>query len=119
MKDLRNDIGRRGEEIAAAFLQQKGFRILERNWRCRMGEIDLIVERGGEIRFIEVKFRQTTTYGYPEESITPTKLRHLAASLELWLRTRPQMPKHYQADAIAILLEPGNPADIRWIEAIL
>jgi putative endonuclease len=118
MKDARQIFGRRGEEIAAAFLLAKGFRVIGRNWRCRGGEIDLIVERRGEIRFIEVKLRRTKEFGHPEESITPTKIRHLSIAIEMWLRTRPQPPKQYQADAIAILLEPGTSPDIRWIENI-
>lgn len=118
MENARQLSGRRGEEIAAAFLMQKGFRVIGRNWRCRGGEIDLIVERRGEVRFVEVKLRRTSEFGHPEESITPTKIRHLSIAIEMWLRQHPTAPKNYQADAIAILLEPEKPADIRWIENI-
>jgi len=84
-----------------------------------MGEIDLIVRKGEEVRFIEVKTRYSTTFGYPEEAITKTKLRHMARAIEMWLRTQKREPKRYQADAIAILVLPGQSPDIRWIEGIL
>jgi len=119
MIDTRKVTGGRGEQMAAAFLQNQGFRLLESNWRCLLGEIDLIVERDGEVRFVEVKTRFTTTYGYPEEAITKTKLRHLAHAIELWLRNQPSPPKKYQADAVAILIQPDQEPDIRWIEGIL
>lgn len=118
MEHARQISGRRGEDLAAAFLMRNGFRVISRNWRCRGGEIDLIVERAGEVRFVEVKFRHTAEYGHPEESITPAKLRHLAIAIQTWLRRHPRAPKKYQADAIAILSEPGASADIRWIENI-
>ena len=117
--DQRKLTGNRGEELAAAFLRTKGFRVITQNWTCRLGEIDLIVERGGEVRFVEVKTRYSTTYGYPEEAITATKLRHLAKAIELWLRSISSPPVKYQADAIAILAEPGRSPQIEWIEGIL
>ena len=117
--DGRGSLGRRGEELAEAFLRTKGFKVLESNWRCRMGEIDLIVAKGEEIRFIEVKTRLTTTYGYPEEAVTKTKLRHLRNCVEIWLRNPRIHPKSYQVDVIAIQLLPGSKPQIDWIEAVL
>ena len=119
MNDRRQIVGGRGEQLAAAFLQARGFRLVEANWRCPLGEIDLIMERGGQFRFIEVKTRFTQTYGYPEESITKTKLRHLAHAIELWLRTQNPPPEDYQADAVAILVLPDKEPEIEWIEGIL
>jgi len=119
MSHDRKLTGSRGEELAAAFLQTKGFRVITKNWSCRLGEIDVIVERDGEVRFIEVKTRYSMTYGYPEEAITATKRRHLARAIELWLRTVSSPPTKYQADAIAILIEVGKEPQIKWIEGIL
>ncbi|MDO8618199.1 MAG: YraN family protein [Candidatus Uhrbacteria bacterium] len=119
MPDPRKLTGSRGEELAAVFLQTKGFRIITKNWTCRLGEIDVIAERDGEVRFVEVKTRYSMTYGYPEEAITRTKRRHLAHAIELWLRTVSSPPLKYQADAIAILIEPGKKPQIEWIEGIL
>ncbi|MBM3205083.1 YraN family protein [Candidatus Uhrbacteria bacterium] len=116
--DIRKETGNKGEDFAATFFVSKGFRVVEKNWNCRLGEIDLIVERDGEVRFIEVKTRYSMEYGYPEEAITPAKLRHVARAIEMWLRAHPE-PKHYQADALAILILPGQEPDITWIEGIL
>jgi putative endonuclease len=71
------DKGREGEEIAAGFLKRNGYKILERNYRCRLGEIDIIAERGGEIHFVEVKYRTHPIHGTPLESITPQKISRL------------------------------------------
>ena len=115
---MKQRVGRRGEDIAAAFLMLKGFKILARNWRCRMGEIDIIAERQGTVHFVEVKYRQNTMFGFPEEAITRTKLQHLARAMEMWLRVQKRPIKNYQTDAIAILQKPNMPPDIRWIEGI-
>ena len=111
--------GSRGEKLAAAFLQTKGFRLVESNWRCPLGEIDLIMERNGEVRFVEVKTRFTTTYGYPEEAINKTKLKHLSRAVEMWLRDQASPPKNYQVDAVAIMILDDKEPEIHWIEGIL
>ena len=117
MEDRRKSFGRRGEELAAAFLQTKGFRIIGQNWSTRLGEIDLIAERDGEVRFVEVKTRRSHAYGYPEESVTPEKLSHLRRAIELWLRTARTIPRAYQIDVIAISLTSETP-QIEWFEGV-
>ncbi len=119
MVDYRKIRGQSGETMALAFLEARGFCLVERNWACRLGEIDLIVERKGEIRFIEVKFRRTMEFGYPEAAITPTKLKHLKRAIECWLKAQPVFPVRYQADAIAIIALFDCDPDIEWIEYIL
>lgn len=115
----RGRLGRRGEDLAAAFFASKGFVIVERNWRCRFGEIDLIVQKAQEIRFIEVKFRTSHYFGFPESSVTSKKLRHLQAAIGLWLRTSSYRPKTYQADVLAISqLSHQKKPDIVWIEGV-
>lgn len=115
----RGRIGRRGEDLAAAFFASKGFEIVDRNWRCRVGEIDIVVRKGEEFRFVEVKMRRTHAFGYPEASITAQKLRHLAGAIELWLRAHPHAPKSYQADVLAISwLKEQEVPRIEWIEGV-
>lgn len=115
----RQELGRRGEDVAAAFFRAQGFSVLSRNWRCRLGEIDLIVGRGQEIRFIEVKMRKTHAFGYPEASVTPKKLAHLQAAMEIWLRLQTVPPKMYQVDVLAIsLLHPNKPPEVVWIQGV-
>lgn len=69
----RGNLGRWGEAEAAKFLEAKGYQILVKNYRCRLGEIDLICSWQGRLVFVEVKTRKSTTYGYPAEAVTKAK----------------------------------------------
>ena len=71
------ELGRRGEQLAVDHLEARGMRVIERNWRCRLGEIDLVARDGDDTVFVEVKTRTTADYGHPFESITPVKLARL------------------------------------------
>jgi putative endonuclease len=76
-------VGRLGENRAANWYTEHGYRVVDRNWRCRIGEIDLVAVRGDVLVICEVKTRRTDTYGQPYEAVTPAKqrrLRHLAAA---------------------------------------
>lgn len=78
-------LGRRGEALAAAALQQRGFSIVAQNWHCPEGEVDLITQRAGEWYFVEVRTRRGISHGSPEESITPRKLRRMEAVARRYL----------------------------------
>ena len=73
MSKTRVRLGRRGETLAAEALERDGYRIAERNWRCREGEVDLVARRDGAWTFFEVRTRRGHAYGAPEESLTPAK----------------------------------------------
>lgn len=75
-------LGRMGEQAAAQYLEEYGYRILAENARTPHGELDLIAELDDELVFVEVKTRSSTTYGYPEEAVTPTKLKHMWAAAQ-------------------------------------
>jgi putative endonuclease len=66
-------LGKKGEDIAAAFLKKKGYNILFRNYKCSFGEIDIIAKHKKTLSFIEVKTRSTKKYGLPQEAVTPAK----------------------------------------------
>ncbi|MFH1078364.1 MAG: YraN family protein [Patescibacteria group bacterium] len=117
-KDPRRRFGNRGEDLAAVFFMSKGFRILKRNWSCRVGEIDLICERDGITRFVEVKTRKTTAYGNPEEAVTPTKLRHLARAIECYLHASSAPPTKYQIDVLGILTASGQKPEFHHVENV-
>ncbi len=95
--------GNKGEEIAAAFLEQKGFIILEKNWRFRHWEVDIIAAANGILHFIEVKTRHSLLYGYPEESITKEKMNHLKRAATIYHSIHPKW-KRIQFDVVAITL---------------
>jgi putative endonuclease len=116
-KTNRGSTGRLGEDLAAKFLADRGFRLIVRNWRCRLGEIDLIVERRGRIHFIEVKTRRGTSFGFPEEAVGFTKRQRWFRAIELWLQTHAPTLQSYQADVVSILLGAAEP-QIEWIENV-
>jgi putative endonuclease len=74
----KKELGARGEEIAVRYLQSRGYRILERNYRINLGEIDIIAEQGADLVFIEVKTRSGSLFGSPFDSVTVPKQRQLA-----------------------------------------
>jgi len=98
----RIELGRRGEEIAAVFLEKKGYRVIKQNWRCFAGEIDLIVAKGEELRFVEVKMRESLACGYPEESVTDSKLSRLESLAHIYLDKHDRSDDDFHIDVIAI-----------------
>jgi putative endonuclease len=116
----RQVLGRLGEERAAAFLVEKGFVCLARNWRSRAGEIDLIMERGNEIRFVEVKARRTRTYGTPEEAVTAEKLAHLRAAAEAWIAAQTFTSlRAFQFDVVTVFLPGTQNEQLEWIQDVI
>lgn len=91
----RRSIGDRGEDIAAVFLKKKGYTILERNFRCRLGEIDLIASDTEYLTFVEVKLRKDASHGEAREFVTPAKQRKiiLAAKYYLSFHETPLQPR--------------------------
>ena len=85
----RTELGALGERLAAKYLEKKGYRILERNFRCRMGEIDLIALRGSDLVFTEVKLRKDASHGEAREFVTASKQRKLLMTAEYYLSARP------------------------------
>lgn len=82
----KKHLGKKGEDFAAGILEEEGYRILERNFRCPIGEIDLIAEKDGELTFIEVKTRRTMKFGIPAEAVTREKQRRIRAAAEWYLK---------------------------------
>lgn len=113
----RGQVGRQGEELAANFLLRQGFTIIARNWRCRLGEIDLIVGRQGVVHFVEVKTRRGTAFGYPEESVDRAKRQRWFRAIEFWLQSEAPQVRTYQADVISILWKTVEP-EIEWIQNV-
>ena len=103
MTARRQALGARGEAQAARWYTEHGYEVMARNWRCREGEIDLIVRRQRTIVFCEVKTRTSDAFGLPAEAVTRAereRLRHLAAK---WLEESPVRPVGIRFDVAAIL----------------
>ena len=103
--DRRRELGRFGEAYAARHLADKGMVLLDRNWRCEAGEIDLVLRDGPVLVVCEVKTRSSVAYGSPLEAVTPGKaarLRHLAGR---WVEERGVRPEQMRIDLVGVLLQ--------------
>jgi putative endonuclease len=86
--DDRQARGAAGEALAAAWYEAAGYDVLDRNWRCRTGELDLVCRLGGTVVFCEVKTRRTAAYGAPADAVTAVKRRRLRRLAAQWLADR-------------------------------
>jgi putative endonuclease len=109
--------GAKGEELAAFFLAEKGFEIVERNWRFKQLEVDIIASKNNRLHFFEIKTRTSDKYGKPEESISKQKMMNLKNAAEEYQYLHPEW-KYVQFDAVAITILYGNPAEYFLIEDI-
>jgi putative endonuclease len=101
-------LGQYGEARAAQFLEARGWAILERNWRCSLGEIDLVARRGNRVSIVEVKTRRGHDWGHPFESITKAKASRLRLLAISWCREHGVAPVDVSIDAIAVSLIDGS-----------
>jgi len=106
-----NEIGQLGEQLAAQLLQQKGYTLLERNWRCNRAEIDLICKQAETLIFIEVKTRSTTDFGTPDAFVTPRKKRLLAGAATAYME---QVGHEWEMrfDIISVVLRTGQSPEV-------
>lgn len=98
-------VGRAGEARAAAYLRECGYTILDQNWRCRDGEIDIVAERDDQIAIVEVKTRRGVGFGHPFDAITAQKLTRLHRLAVAWAVAHPDdaRARELRVDAIAVL----------------
>ena len=113
----RRETGALGEALAVRYLERCGHTVLERNYRCREGEIDIITRKDDCLVFIEVRTKRSSMFGTPEESITETKKQHLRAVAERYRESHPGLPESWRIDVVAIELERnGNVKRLDVIE---
>src|SRR5205823_8069364 len=105
-----NREGARAEDLCAELLRAAGLKLVERNWRCRLGEIDLIAEEKGTLVFAEVRMRGPGNFGGAAESITAAKRARLIAAARLYLTRRPEATCRFD-----VFLIEGEPQQVRWI----
>ena len=109
-------VGRRGEDVAVAFLEAKGYRVLDRNYRFGREEVDVVAfqptprDDGGVIVFVEVKARSGTGYGRPEAAVDEAKQRAVLRVAEAYLHERRLIPSPTRFDVVAVQFGPGEPA---------
>ena len=109
--------GMLGEEVAAQFLTSHGYRILERNFRCKVGEVDIIARdpKDTTLVFVEVKTRRGLSYGVPQLAVTPFKQRQISKAALTWLGKNRLHDHNARFDVIAILLHTERPHSIEHI----
>ena len=122
---MKNKIGAKGEEVAASYLKQKGFQILEKNYTnnlgTRLGEIDIIAKEKASLVFVEVKTRNLKNYAetLPEENITRSKLRKLSKIANQYLYQKKILDHPYRFDAVSVWLDlESNLAKVKHLESI-
>jgi putative endonuclease len=106
-----NTAGARAEDLCAEILRRAGLRILERNWRCRHGEIDLIADEAGTLVFAEVRLRSSASHGGAAESVTLAKRERIIAAARAYLMRRPEALCRFD---VLLVEGPEKPA-VRWI----
>jgi len=111
------EIGKEGEKLAEVYLAERGYTMLHRNWRYGRFELDLIATKDGLLRFIEVKFRSSNSFGPPEEAVTKKKLRSLMQAIEQFLFLNPQYTD-FRLDVLSITQHTPDAVDYFLIEDV-
>ena len=117
MTNARQALGAHGERLAEANLVAQGMVVVDRNWRCPDGEVDLILRDGDAVVFCEVKTRRTATYGPPAAAVAGAKARRLRRLAARWLATTRVRPSDVRFDVVAIVLGPDDAAAVDHIRA--
>ena len=111
-------LGRDGEAIAVRHLEGKGYSIIDRNWRCAQGEIDIVARQNDETVFVEVKTRSSIAYGHPFEAITTKKLARLRRLAGAWCLTTSTATRHIRIDVVSVIVGRKHEPTIEHIEAV-
>ena len=106
MSDARRTLGQHGETLAAQRLQFLGYLLRERNWRCPVGELDIVAEKDGVLVFVEVRTRHGDRFGTPEESITPVKRAKLLEVAQTYLEEHAAEDRNWRIDVVAVEIGP-------------
>lgn len=109
----RKRLGERGEDAAAAFLERAGMTVIERNWRCPAGEIDIVALDGTTLVLCEVKTRRTAAKGTPDDAVTPAKQRRYAKLAAAYLQQAGVEPEEVRFDVVSILVIAQDRALLR------
>ncbi len=103
MSGRNRAVGAAGEATAAAWYEARGYQVLARNWRCREGELDLVLAQRGTVVFCEVKARTSAAFGLPAEAVTRTKQQRIRLLATRWLEATGTRPKALRFDVACVL----------------
>lgn len=113
----KDELGRRGEDLAVGYLQDRGLVVLSRNWRCRDGEIDVVATDRSRLVVCEVKTRSNSAFGAPAEAVTWQKAARIRRVTEAWLTAHQVRWCEIRFDVVAVLAPPGEPVTFQHYEA--
>jgi putative endonuclease len=108
MSAARQALGELGERIAERWLRARGWRVIQRRFRSGHRDIDLVVERGGVVAFVEVKARRSDRFGDPVEAVNWRKQKELGRSARVWIARHGRVGEAYRFDVVGVLVEPGR-----------
>lgn len=111
-------LGQWGEEVAARHLREQGMVVLDRNWRCGAGEIDLVLREGDVLVVCEVKTRTSDTCGSPHEAVSPGKLDRLRRLAHRWAGDHGLQPPETRIDLVAVMLPRKGAAEVEHVRGI-
>ena len=113
-----NSLGAYGERVAAQRLVGEGMVLVDRNWRCDLGEIDLVLRDGDVLVFCEVKTRTSAAYGHPLEAVGPSKAERLRQLAERWVEEHDVQPDGIRIDLVGVLLAERGAADVEHVRGV-
>ncbi len=112
---FRSTLGERGERVACEFLQKYGYKILEKNYKCKIGEIDVIARRQGRLAFIEIKTRTSAQFGTPQEAVDLRKQEKIFKVAQWYLKEKKASNTPVAFDVVAVLWTEGQMPEVRLI----
>lgn len=111
-------LGRYGEDLAVRYLREQGMAVVDRNWRCELGEVDIVARDGDCVVICEVKTRRPSAFGQPVEAVTFVKARRLRRLAAAYLAAHPSRCGQVRVDVIGILCPPGRPPVVRHVVGV-
>ncbi|MHB1802493.1 MAG: YraN family protein [Actinomycetes bacterium] len=113
------ELGRYGEDVATRYLVAQGLAILERNWRCSLGELDIVAREGDALVVCEVKTRTSRAYGTPAEAVTVSKRSRLRRLAVRWVQEHDVHPAEIRIDVLAVLRPASGPAHVEHLRGVV
>lgn len=114
----RSALGAYGEALAAKYLTQRGMVLLDRNWRCELGELDLVLRDGRVLVVCEVKTRSSLSHGTPVEAVTEQKAARLRRLAARWLADHELRPPEVRLDLVGVLVTGSGPAQLDHVRGV-
>ena len=114
----KDEVGRHGEDVVARALEEQGWEVLTRNWRCPLGEIDIVARDGGDAVVVEVKTRRSATFGSPVEAVTRVKVARLRRLAAAWLASQESHFDGIRIDVVGVTLPAAGAAVLTHVRGV-